>query len=108
MNIELKPCPFCGAAPATNCFGSEGVFPEMACVICINEECASRPEVWGESEEAAAEAWNTRAERTCKAEWHANGWGAYTRHCGECGADLDCDTRNTQHYCPNCGAKVVE
>lgn len=64
MNIELKPCPFCGATPATNCFGSEGVFPEMACVICINEECASRPEVWGESEEAAAEAWNTRAAET--------------------------------------------
>ena len=114
MSIELKPCPFCGADPATNYFGSEGVFPQMACVVCINEECASRPEVWGESEEAAAEAWNTRAERTCRAIPHDNlnesdGMGDAWEVCSECGALLAVITDNqpTPNYCPNCGAKVV-
>lgn len=115
MNIELKPCPFCGAAPATNCFGSEGVFPEMACVICINEECASRPEVWGETEEAAAEAWNTRAERTCFARPHystrSDTFGTPIGFdCSECAYALtqDPDKPILWRYCPNCGAKVVE
>ena len=44
----------------------------------------------------------------CKVEWRENGWGTRTRHCGEGGADLDCDTRNRQNYCPNCGRKVVD
>ena len=44
---------------------------------------------------------------TCKVEWRENGWGTRTRHCGKCGADLDCDTRNRQNYCPSCGAKIV-
>ena len=45
---------------------------------------------------------------TCNVEWRENGWGTRTRHCGKCGADLDCDTRNRQNYCPNCGRKVVD
>lgn len=50
----------------------------------------------------------TLGERVFEVEWRENGYGTRTRHCGGCGADLDCDTRNRQHYCPNCGAKVVE
>lgn len=45
---------------------------------------------------------------TCEVEWRESGWGTRTRHCGACGADLDCDTRNKQNYCPNCGRKLVE
>lgn len=36
-----------------------------------------------------------------------NPWGGYTEHCGNCGADLGCDTRNVQNFCPNCGRKVM-
>ena len=42
----------------------------------------------------------------CEGELRESGWGGYTRHCGACGADLDCDTRNRQNFCPNCGRKV--
>ena len=35
-----------------------------------------------------------------------NGFGGITEHCGWCGADLGCDTRNRQIYCPHCGAKL--
>ena len=42
----------------------------------------------------------------CEVELRESGWGGYTRHCGNCGADLDCDTRNKQNYCPKCGKAV--
>ncbi|MBR2881591.1 MAG: hypothetical protein IKB96_04415 [Prevotella sp.] len=47
-------------------------------------------------------------ERTCEIEVRESAWGGYTRHCGNCGADFDCDTRNRQNYCPNCGARVTK
>lgn len=57
--------------------------------------------------QAISDELNSRAERTCEVEVRESAWGGYTRHCGNCGADLDCDTRNKQNYCPHCGAKVV-
>jgi len=43
----------------------------------------------------------------CEIEWRNNAGGGFTVHCGNCGADLDCDTRNSpQSYCPRCGWKV--
>lgn len=45
--------------------------------------------------------------RTCKIEQRIDGCGVVMRHCGNCGADLDCDTRNRQNYCPNCGAMFL-
>ena len=44
----------------------------------------------------------------CEIEERRDGWGVTTRHCGNCGADLDCDTRNRQNYCPNCGLRLVK
>ena len=43
----------------------------------------------------------------CEIEERRDGWGVITRHCGNCGADLDCDTRNRQNYCPSCGLRLV-
>ena len=43
---------------------------------------------------------------TCEVEVRESAWGGYTRHCGNCSADLDCDTRNRQNFCPNCGKAV--
>lgn len=54
--------------------------------------------------EQAIEATLGRGE--CRIERRQSAWGGFTEHCSECGADLGCDTRNTQHYCPNCGRKV--
>jgi hypothetical protein len=45
---------------------------------------------------------------TCGAEVRESAWGGYTRHCGNCGADLDCDTRNKQRFCPSCGKRIRE
>lgn len=43
----------------------------------------------------------------CEIERRDNPWGGYTVHCGNCGADLDCDTRNSpQKFCPKCGRRV--
>ena len=44
----------------------------------------------------------------CEIEERRDGWGVITRHCGNCGADLDCDTRNKQNYCPSCGLRLVK
>lgn len=43
----------------------------------------------------------------CRIERRPSAWGGFTEHCGNCGADLGCDTRNTQHFCPNCGEELV-
>lgn len=112
MNIELKPCPFCGgeATVSSYTYSTLGGGYVQFKVECERHDCPAQPTVdwhyWSEAE--AAEAWNTRAERTCRIERRESMWGGYTEHCSECGADLGCDTRNRQHYCPNCGAKVVD
>lgn len=44
---------------------------------------------------------------TCHVEQRQNPWGGFTEHCGVCGADLGCDTRNTQNFCPRCGVELI-
>lgn len=123
MTNELKPCPFCGKVPTV--YGAISreyasgrwakghreaywVHPrcELGCLIGTAHAAAygATRGIEFTTEEAAIEAWNTRAERTCQAEYRTGGneYGAF--YCSACNNYMDENDR----YCPNCGAKVVE
>lgn len=100
---ELLPCPFRGGE--IRIVRLHGSYGEPWYARCDRCEVSS---YYYKTEAQAIEAWSDWPERTCKVVWRENGWGTRTRHCGACGADLDCDTRNRQNYCPNCGARVME
>lgn len=101
---ELRPCPFCG--------GEARLYPSEAgfFVGCFNDGCVVNPcsgefvydGVWDEEQkEAAIDAWNTRAERTCRNVSKSE----YSFRCSECDAtDLDFQYPD---FCHGCGAKVV-
>lgn len=108
---ELKPCPFCG--------GNGKMARDVTCgyetfwVFCT--KCGSQAN-YGHFKAEAAAAWNTRAERTCRIEydeeetervWDApeDTWGY---RCDACGDTFRYDRGLLPHYCPNCGAKVVD
>lgn len=109
---ELKPCPFCGGE-ADEYEGDYG--NGIYCMMCgamvgepIHLEYRTTKRV--NIEEAIA-AWNTRAERTC----HRSDVDGYSFRfeCSACGYVSivhNCETRLDElpHYCPNCGAKVIE
>lgn len=96
---ELLPCPFCGEEV-------RGIVEGV--VFC---DCGAS---------APIEAWNTRAERTCRIEevCHCSTKNAHTcggncndneqfwvvNECSECHEQIE----GQPNYCPNCGAKVVE
>ena len=121
----LSSCPFCGGEARHYAPGP--IDHHIECVECYadihRDTEAEAIAAWNTRadyhgyEQAAIEAWesikawNTRAELgsgTCEVEVRESAWGGYTRHCGNCGADLDCDTRNKQNFCPNCGKRVSE
>lgn len=108
MCSELKPCPFCKSQKApelSSCIDveacvdfeaceSDGVF----CICCdINKGGCGASSGFRFTKEEAIEAWNTRAERTCKNRGGHMG-------CSECGWYLNENAR----YCDGCGAKVVD
>lgn len=112
---ELKPCPLGCPKSHINVYTrkitSEHFEAKLQCNKCDINIFRS-----GETEklalENAIEAWNTRAERTCKYEQpdphdHPGVWNT------ECGNHVywnvdndDCGT--PPDFCPKCGAKVVE
>lgn len=93
---DLLSCPFCGSSRVE----IVGYFPFVRC-----KGCGAETDNYSD-EEAAAEAWNTRAERTCKV---VN----YNRYMFSCSVSLSCGHEVSEvsyfpNYCPVCGAKVVE
>lgn len=106
---ELKPCPFCGGEAKVNTLKWAGGYTATA--LCKNEPNAHYLNTWDEDEEKAIgriiEAWNRRAERTCKwtpADYITEGdwWNT------ECGESITWEPDGVPNYCPNCGAKVVD
>lgn len=118
MSIELKPCPFCGGEANTfqtrwtnNRWYTCCPSCETICGLPDGDEFVGKYD----TEAEAAEAWNTRAERTCKAANLAEyAWDDF--ECSECGwvtwgffmEHEGCGTVCKPRFCPNCGAKVVE
>lgn len=115
---ELKPCPFCknqNAPKLSSCIDVEACVDFEACeddgAFCIccdyNEGGCGASSGFRFTKEEAIEAWNTRAERTCKPLYFEYGEEA---HCSECGRRLHYDEHTERDYPPycGCGAKVVE
>ena len=97
---ELLPCPFCGGeAEVLTAESMNGGY--LFGAMC--NDCLSRGDVY-DTEAEAVEAWNTRAVRTCNIVYD-NG----IAHCDTCGAGTYTGSNlDYWHYCPNCGAKVVD
>lgn len=110
MTSELKLCPFCGTAPGI----SKSPLTGYWWVSCDNDACNIQPATFGmDSLNNAVEAWNTRAERTCRNVYDEDGLGncfnGFT--CSECGGTVEdyegYKVRGIWNYCPYCRAKVV-
>lgn len=113
MTSQLKHCPFCGGdgvslARAKQVFdNSIGYIPlcaDCGCTVGSNIDAEFTAYTDFHTEAEAIDAWNTRAERTCRMETEEScqNWNS----CSECDADYYTD--QPINYCPNCGAKVVE
>lgn len=108
MSEELKPCPFCGGEAHIAERLTYGGKLYGAC--CYGTLCpGSEPFPWCLDYEDAADAWNRRAERTCRmvrARWDDGEcvWGC---RCTACGDRFTYETGTTWRYCPACGARVA-
>lgn len=124
---ELKPCPLCGGTPLL----SEGPYDwdcggryyynamiECACGLTLEVDNPG-PKVYTSDAEAlnfVVDAWNTRAERTCKMETDydeieviaSSPEDTWAYKCSACGWSFRYDRGIKPSYCPICGAKVVE
>ena len=95
MTDELKPCPFCGGSNLEVVDTPQGYFIDCSCG-CFTGDFETR--------EAAIDAWNTRAERTCAN--MSSTPGQFT--CSECHDTWVKPAVDIFNYCPSCGAKVVD
>lgn len=106
MSIELKPCPFCGGEAHMSA-SSDGYGVQCWSRRCLDMQMEELP-----TEEAAIEAWNTRAVRTCRLV-PTRGVKHYPTalmlDCSECGTRFKYGEQpEPGEYCRGCGAKVVE
>ena len=113
MDMTIKPCPFCGGEVETHHVLDNYRGQNIWTAGCSNNRCTCKPATgWCKTEAEAVAAWNTRAERTCRmpetsidhGHIESNGVTEW-RKCSECGEEI---LAWPAHYCPNCGAKVVE
>lgn len=105
---ELKPCPFCGEPmelrdypwlDGTPCYE----WRHVDVLRATRKRCPIEMAGY-DTEEEAIEAWNTRAERTCKLVPGKMHYGDRRPKCSECGQSMG-DRR--WKYCPNCGSRVI-
>lgn len=104
---KLLNCPFCGGEAETWSHYFEEEDMTLWQVRCkerpydVEHPCYTADSFISFTTEAeAVEAWNTRAERTCRYKHIEGTW--YKTSCGE-----RYDGVVPPNYCPNCGAKVV-
>lgn len=105
MSNELLPCPFCGGeAEILTAESMNGGY--LFGIMC--NDCRSRGDVY-DTEAEAVDAWNTRAERTCKEYGSVRVWQSCNvwSHELSCGHEVDTLEQEPPNYCPSCGAKVV-
>ena len=101
---NLLPCPFCGGEAEKDIVHDLGVHAGK--ILC--GKCGARTAAYfiGKDEGAefvVIEAWNKRAERTCKPTKNKHG---FLNCCSECGRSLIETAVSLYNYCPNCGARV--
>ena len=105
MMDALKPCPFCGGE-AKVAIGQGQHDGHGYIVFC--DRCWVSQSYLDKTEAEAIEAWNTRAERTCRNNDTDND---DFFQCSECGSSSVTEFLRGGYgiptYCPNCGAKVV-
>lgn len=117
--IELLDCPFCGGK-AVLTLGTQQADGTWTNGTCGCKQCGVyftskdlfeytgtiyhgfvSDEVAKKCSETAAEAWNTRAERTATMN------PKHPNNCPDCGAFID-ENRRFKNYCPKCGVRLVE
>ena len=121
MDIKFKTCPFCGGeagADVLDPFICDGSFPNRYTGVVYCDKCGVHMLEVGETPkkalDRAIEAWNTRAERTCRMEHNERKRGVYCSHCGKrmdsfvCNNYGDGTMEYAYPFCCKCSAKVVE
>ena len=123
---ELKPCPFCGSRAvdlhATRYEGGERRNKPRVAFYVRCRACGARGPMFKARSEwfdpiseydhdrqraRALDAWNQRAERTCRAVLPPYELGAEEIPvCSGCGRQLLLE--DDDEYCPRCGARVVD
>ena len=115
MASKLLPCPFCGgeASMESGRYQLDDVMYSFAHVECLS--CGACGSGFTEEEKPvkslealAADAWNRRAERTCRMEYNEEWSGdeLYPTECYNCSECHHMTSDGMPSYCPNCGARV--
>lgn len=102
----LKPCPFCGGEAKMHAAFAHGAASRVGAYVECGSCGAWSKTHWGDgAQEKTAEAWNRRAERTCREEWVPGSVGGTSVPvCSNCGRGWEA----AEVYCPKCGARVVK
>ena len=106
-NGKLLPCYFCGGEAKVCESGINGKMKVYG-LVEHKDGCFfladGLPTKYQHIMESDFDAWNTRAERTCKMKLTTVGYA-----CSEChSVDWHTKSKPKPNYCPNCGAKVVD